>query len=117
MKTEAPIVDVVLPVYNAGSTIEEAVESIRAQALRGIRIIIIDDGSTDETPELLSKLAREDPRIVLLRKPNGGIVDALNFGLDHCRAEFVARQDADDVSDPDRLAAQVKYLEMHPDCV
>jgi glycosyltransferase involved in cell wall biosynthesis len=117
MEATSPVVDVVLPVYNGASTVKESVDSVRAQTIQDIRIIIVDDGSTDDTPKVLAELAREDSRVHLLRKSNGGIIETLNFGLAHCRAEFVARQDADDLSDPIRLAAQVDFLRTHQDCV
>src|ERR1700678_736185 len=110
-------VDVLLPVFNGASTIVEAVESVQHQTVSKIRIIIIDDGSTDRTPEILAALARQDDRIIVITKPNTGIVDALNEGLQHCTAEFVARQDADDLSDPSRLAIQINHLKNHPDCI
>lgn len=110
-------VDVLIPAYNAAATLREAVESIRAQTLRDIRIVIVDDGSTDETPNLLAELARADDRIVVVTKANGGIVDALNEGLKHCAAPLLARFDADDISFPDRFERQVAYLDAHPECV
>jgi glycosyltransferase involved in cell wall biosynthesis len=110
-------VDVLLPVFDSAGTIVDAVESLRCQTIDKARIFIIDGGSTDGTAEIVAGLARQDGRIVVLRQPNEGIIDALNSGLAYCQAEFVARQDADDVSDPTRLAVEVQYLQDHPDCV
>jgi len=110
-------VDILLPVFNGALTIEAAVDSLRAQTVAELRVIIVDDGSTDETPRLIAAMARRDKRIVILTKPNGGIVEALNLGLSRCEGTFVARQDADDVSDPGRLEAQIDYLARHQDCV
>jgi glycosyltransferase involved in cell wall biosynthesis len=115
--TEQPTIDVLLPVFNGASTVKQAVESILNQTLPSLRIIIVDDGSTDATPQLLSTLAQQDPRIAILTRKNGGIVEALNAGLEQCTSEFVARQDADDVSDLSRLEVQLAYLLRHPDCV
>jgi GT2 family glycosyltransferase len=115
--TDPALVDILLPVFNAEATIAEALESVRCQTVTSLRIIVIDDGSTDATPSILARFAERDPRITVLAVPNGGIVTALNAGLDICRGEFVARQDADDVSDPARLAMQLAYLHDHPDCV
>jgi glycosyltransferase involved in cell wall biosynthesis len=112
-----PIVDILIPVYNGASTVRESVNSIRHQTMRNIRIIVVDDGSIDLTPQILAELAREDPRILVVNKPNGGIVEALNLGLRHCRAEFVARFDADDIAYNHRLDIQVAYLLGHPECV
>lgn len=110
-------IDVLLPVFNGASTIGEAVASLQRQTIASFRILIIDDGSTDETPDLLAKLSRLDERVTVLKKSNSGIVDALNVGLKACQAEFVARQDADDISDPSRFSVQLDYLARHPDCV
>jgi glycosyltransferase involved in cell wall biosynthesis len=111
------LVDILVPAYNAAATVREALESLTRQTLAEIRIVVVDDGSTDDTPTILAELARRDARIVVLQKPNSGIVDALNHGLAHCTAEFVARFDADDISYPDRMAAQLTYLREHPECV
>jgi glycosyltransferase involved in cell wall biosynthesis len=111
------LVDVLIPVFNGGSFLRPSVESILAQTLEQIRVIIVDDGSTDATPQLLGELAQRDQRIEVLTRLNGGIVDALNAGLALCRAEFMARHDADDIADTCRLAEQVTYLRTHPDCV
>jgi Glycosyl transferase family 2 len=110
-------VDVLLPVFNGATTITKAVESLQRQTITSLRIIVIDDGSTDQTPELLAALAARDSRISVLTQPNAGTVDALNAGLRLCDAEFIARQDADDVSHPSRLAVELAYLETHRDCV
>ena len=111
------IVDVLLPVFNGATTITEAIESLQQQTFTSFRIIVVDDGSTDRTPEVLAALAARDSRITVLTQPNGGTVDALNAGLRLCQAEFVARQDADDISHPSRLAVELDYLRSHPDCV
>jgi glycosyltransferase involved in cell wall biosynthesis len=110
-------IDILLPVFNAAATVTEALDSICQQSEKRLRVIVIDDGSTDETPAILTRFARQDDRITVLTRPNGGIVAALNAGLERCRGEFVARQDADDISDPSRLALQLAYLRAHPDCV
>jgi GT2 family glycosyltransferase len=111
------IVDVLLPVFNGATTITEAIESLQRQTFTRFRVIVVDDGSTDRTPEVLSALAARDSRIRVLTQPNGGTVDALNAGLRLCQAEFIARQDADDISDPSRLEAELDYFRHHADCV
>jgi glycosyltransferase involved in cell wall biosynthesis len=113
----APKVDVLIPAFNAASTVREAVDSILAQTLRDIRVVVVDDGSTDETGSILAELAQRDPRLTVVARQNSGIVDALNQGLDHCRADVVARFDADDIAFPIRLARQLEYLEAHPGCI
>jgi glycosyltransferase involved in cell wall biosynthesis len=110
-------VDVLITVYNGAAYLVEAVASIQSQTLRDIRLIIVDDGSTDATPDLLEQLAARDQRIVVLRERHGGIAVAPTIGLSHCRAPFVARFDADDVAYAHRLQTQVDYLNAHPECV
>ena len=92
-----------------------ALESIARQ--RGIdwECVVVDDGSSDGTGGVLDEFARRDPRFVVLHRPHQGIVGALNAGLERCRAPYVARMDADDVSHPERLSAQVEFLEGHPE--
>ncbi|WP_419815354.1 glycosyltransferase family 2 protein [Glacieibacterium sp.] len=110
-------IDVLIPVYNAEATVRSAVESICAQTERSILIHIVDDGSTDATPRILAELAGDDARIRIHHKPNGGIVDALNYGLGFCTAEYIARHDGDDLAYPERLAVQLDWLTQHPDAV
>ncbi|WP_367159731.1 glycosyltransferase [Kozakia baliensis] len=110
-------IDVLMPVYNSASYLSETLQSIQAQTVQNIRIIIVDDGSTDGTSEILAKAAAADSRIEIVTQANAGIVAALNAGLERCTAPFVARHDADDLSDPERFARQIDYLERHLDCV
>lgn len=109
-------VDVLISAYNAGATIDAAMASIVNQTFSDFRILIVDDGSTDDTAKRLSDWAARDPRILpLFLTKNRGIVDAVNHGLEHCEAEFVARFDADDIAFPDRLKAQLDFLRAHPE--
>jgi len=110
-------IDVLIPVFNGAATVASAIDSIRAQTLGNLRIVVVDDGSGDETPRILADMAASDSRILVVTIPHGGIVDALNAGLAHCTAEFIARHDADDIAYPHRLAEQLAYLDAHPDCV
>lgn len=112
-----PRVSCLLPVYNGAEFLEQAINSVRAQTFEDFEIIVVDDGSTDETPQVLSRLADMEPRLRVVRQANGGIVSALNAGLQRCRGEFVARMDADDMALPERFATQVAYLDAHPSCV
>ena len=112
----AAAVDVLIPVYNGATTIESALRSIQDQSLRDIRIILVDDGSTDASAAIIEQMAEQDERIVLLRQANSGIVDALNAGLALCNAPFIARHDADDLAAPNRFEKQVAYLQAHSDC-
>lgn len=111
------LIDVLIPAFNAAKTIRSALESIQEQTVKDIRILVIDDGSTDQTRAISLEMAGTDPRIEVLTKANGGIVDALNFGLTRCDAPYLARHDADDIAYPDRFARQIDYLQASPDCV
>ena len=110
-------VSCVLPVYNGATYLEEAIQSILGQTLADFELIVIDDGSTDRTPEIIAEAAKQDPRIISLRQDNAGIVTALNAGLGVARGRYIARMDADDISLPNRFAFQVAYLDEHPACV
>ena len=110
-------IDVILPAYNAEDTILVALHSLLLQTAPDFRVIVIDDGSTDRTAEIVAELARTDGRIMLDRRENGGIVAALNHGLTHSDATFVARMDADDICAPDRFEKQMQYLHDNPDVV
>lgn len=109
-----PKVSVILPVYNGEKYVREAVESVLDQTFPDFELIIIDDGSTDATSEILDRFS--DSRIARLRnEKNFGLVGSLNKGLGESRGEFIARMDADDVSLPERFEKQVAYLVAHPE--
>lgn len=107
-------VTVLMAVHNGERFIERALDSLRAQTWRQFQAIVIDDGSTDATSAILSGLA--DPRFSVHRNPdNLGLTRSLNRGLRLIHTDYVARLDADDVALPGRLAAQVAYLDQHPE--
>ena len=108
-----PEVSVVMAVRNGGCFVAEAVASILSQTLRDLELVIIDDGSTDHTPEFLAGLT--DSRVVLITQPPHGLAGALNRGAAAARSTLVARMDADDVSLPDRLEKQVTFMQEHPE--
>ena len=110
-------ISVLMPAYNAGRHVAEAVESILAQTLGDFEFIIIDDGSKDRTLKILRDFEARDPRIRLVSRPNLGLVRTLNEGVRMARGKFVARMDADDVALPERFALQVAFLEAHPEVV
>jgi glycosyltransferase involved in cell wall biosynthesis len=112
-----PMVSVIIPAHNARRYLAEAVQSVCDQTFSDFECIIVDDGSTDSTPFLLAQLARQDERIKPIRIEQGGIVKALNVGLQFATGTFVARMDADDFSRPERFARQVEYLKKHPQAV
>lgn len=108
---------VIIPVFNAARTVAEAIRSVQANRVSDLRILAVDDGSNDHSAEIVASLAADDPRLALIRQPNGGIVAALNAALGRADAEFVARLDADDLSAPDRLSRQMEFLRSNPDVV
>src|ERR1700716_545696 len=104
-----------MPVFNGGSYLAAAVESVLKQSFGDFELLAIDDGSTDQSVSVLSGFARSDGRIRLITQANAGIVASLNRALGLARGEYVARMDADDVALPSRLAMQVAFLDGHPD--
>lgn len=114
---ERPLVSVVLPVYNAEKYVEASIHSLLRQTYDNLEIIVVDDGSTDQSSKLIQDFAAASRQVRYLRKENSGIVDALNLGLSHATGEFIARQDADDISMPNRIERQLTYLYQHPECV
>jgi glycosyltransferase involved in cell wall biosynthesis len=103
---------VVLPVYNAEPWVGEAIASILGQTLSDFELIVVDDGSTDKSAEVIRSFS--DERIRLVSRENRGFAASLNQALELARADLVARHDADDISEPDRFQRQVAYLERHP---
>lgn len=101
---------VLLPVYNCAQFLDEAIQSIRQQPIRCMEIVIVDDGSNDSSSHIIAQHEQSDPRVQCVRIENSGIATALNCGLQHCRGEFVARMDGDDVSEEGRLHAQIEFL-------
>lgn len=112
--TGDPAVSVVLPVYNCPSLVGVAIESILDQTWRDFELIIIDDGSTDETGAVLDRY--DDARIRLVAQQNRGLAQALNRGIELARGRYIARQDQDDISYPERLARQVSLLDARRKC-
>lgn len=102
-QAKGPAVSVVLPIYNAADYVVENIRSLAAQTLDDIEIICVDDGSTDGTPALLDELAREDARLVVIHKENGGAGSARNAGLAVARGEYLSILDIDDSFEPDML--------------
>jgi hypothetical protein len=110
-----PLVSIVLPVYNCEQYLGDAVESLIVQSFSSFELIIIDDGSTDRSPDIIGSF--NDERIRVFRQANQGLAATLNRGISLARGKYIARQDQDDLSRPDRISLQVAYMEGHPDCV
>lgn len=111
---EIPIT-VLMPAYNVQTYVGNAVESILNQTFPDFELLIIDDGSTDKTPAILSSY--NDPRIKIIRQSNQGVASALRLGIERAAGLYIARMDADDESLPKRLETQKKYLDQHPEAV
>ena len=106
-------VSVVMAVFNAARWLRSCVESVLMQTVRDLEFIIIDDGSTDESPEILKGYARADPRVTVIHQSNTGQAMALNVGLRRALGTCVAFLDPDDEVIPDRLEVQGRFLELH----
>lgn len=111
----SPIVTVLMAVHNGATHIGEAIDSILAQSFEDFELVIVDDGSTDETWSLID--AYRDERVRAARCPHRGLARSLNEGLSKARGRYIARMDADDVAERDRLRAQVEHLCAHPEHV
>jgi glycosyltransferase involved in cell wall biosynthesis len=108
-------VSVVMPAYNAASTVESAMRSVLAQTFGALELIVIEDGSSDGTAAVVERVAGEDERVRVLRNErNLGLIRSIQRGLEAARGEYVARMDADDLCAPERIERQVAFLEAHP---
>jgi glycosyltransferase involved in cell wall biosynthesis len=111
------LVSAIIPVYNRAGLLREAVASVLAQTHRPIEILIVDDGSTDDTPDMAGGLAAANPDVVrVIRKANGGTGTAREAGRLRARGEFLQYLDSDDLLLPRKFAIQVAALRQHPEC-
>lgn len=118
MNKSLPKISVLMSVYNAIPYLEESVESVLNQSFTNFEFIIIDDCSTDNSWEILRKYAEKDARIKLHKnQENLGLTKSLNKGLNLATGEYIARQDADDISLSKRFEKQVELLDLHPDYI
>ncbi len=106
---------IVLPVHNAAATLAECLDSIQAQTLQELELLIIDDGSDDHSARIISNYQSNDQRIRLIQPGRIGLVNALNLGLKHSSGQYIARMDADDRMHAQRLQKQQHYLDTHID--
>lgn len=111
----SPIISVVMSVYNGEKYLREAIESISNQTYTDFEFIIINDGSTDNTAEILRSY--NDSRIKVLTQKNMGLSTSLNKGIRQSSGQYIARMDADDISHCDRLQRQLEFMDNHPECV
>lgn len=108
-------VSVIIPTYNRASTVLRALESVLRQKEASFEVLMVDDGSTDDTAGKIKKLAETKPHLQYLFEPNSGPSSARNLGISHARGEFIAFLDSDDEWLPGKLAAQLEYFEENPD--
>lgn len=109
----APAITVLMPAYNAEKYIAEAIDSVLAQTFTDFEFLIVDDGSTDNTANIIKSC--RDERIRYIYQPNQGVAAALNTGLAHASAELIARFDADDICYPGRLQQQYDFMQSEPE--
>lgn len=102
------LVSVIIPTYNRAHLIKRSAESVLNQTYFNLELIIVDDGSTDNTEEVVKTL--DDERVIYIKQPNQGACAARNNGIDHAKGEFIAFQDSDDVWHEDKLEKQIKCL-------
>ncbi|HET9395094.1 MAG TPA: glycosyltransferase family A protein, partial [Nitrospiraceae bacterium] len=108
-------VSVIVPCYNAARYVAETLESLRQQTWPSLEVIVVDDGSTDDSARIIETFAGLD--LTLIRQSNRGQTAALNVGLARATGDFVQYLDADDLIDPDKIAIQVARLADAPGCV
>ena len=114
--TKKPRISVLMPAYNSAPYIAEAIESILNQTFSDFEFLIINDGSTDKTADIVAQYAKVDKRIKFIdNKKNQGLIAVLNQGLDLARGEYIARMDSDDISMPERFEKQILYMDANPD--
>jgi len=117
MSEDASAVSVIMAVCNGEKFLQDAVESVLKQSVDDFEFLIIDDGSTDGSGEILENFSKKDSRVRLIRQKNIGLTKSLNIGLRHARGEFIARMDGDDLCFPNRFATQLDFLRQNPDVV
>ncbi len=106
--TSAPFISVILPVYNAEKYLQKAINSILNQTYKNYELIIINDGSTDNSRKIIEGYS--DKRIKIINKDNSGLIDSLNIAISLASGDWIARMDADDISYSNRLETQIRYF-------
>jgi glycosyltransferase involved in cell wall biosynthesis len=112
-----PEVSVLMSCYNGGRWLREAIDSVIAQTFDDFELILVDDGSSDETWSIIESYRDRDRRIVAVSKSHTGLADSLNVGIAKARGAWIARLDQDDLCEPTRLEEQVNFVSNHPDVV
>src|SRR5918993_3738999 len=112
-KVAGPLVTVVIPCYNQAHFLTEAIESVLSQSYPNFEVVVVDDGSTDDTSEVASRYPQ---KVRLIRQENRGLAGARNTGIGHARGEYLVFLDADDRLLPKALEVGIEQLEAHPEC-
>ncbi len=112
---EKPKVSVIVPAYNVSKYIQDALISLEKQTFSDFEVLVVDDGSTDDTAAIVQKFCQRDTRFQLLKKQNGGLSSARNYGIRHARGEYIALLDGDDVYHRDKIATHIARLYNQPD--
>src|SRR5215831_13390320 len=115
MTATAPLVSILTPAYNSAAYVAETVESVLQQTCSDFELLIVDDGSTDDTLAVVRALAEADTRVKGFASPHGGPAIARNVALQHARGQFLALLDSDDVWDPSFLSTQLSLLQKQPE--
>ena len=112
--TSEPLISAVIPAYNAAKYLPQVIQSVLNQSYKDWELLIIDDGSTDDTKEVVNGFCEADPRVKLISKENGGVSVARNLGAELAKGQLIAFLDSDDLWLEDKLAVHAKYMETHP---
>jgi len=115
IKMKSPLVSVIIPAYNAEKYIERTLSSVLSQDYENLEIVVIDDGSNDNTADVVKKLADKDKRLQYVHQQNGGVSSARNHGYKLSKGEYLAFLDADDIWLPDNLSKKLAHLQDNPD--
>lgn len=113
--SQGPLFSIIVPAYNHAHFLPETLDSIQTQTCRDWEAILVNDGSTDETPQLLEAYARKDPRFKVVHKVNGGVSTALNEGLKHATGTYICWLSSDDLYEADALSAFSEAIRLHPE--
>ena len=109
-----PKISIVMPAFNAEKFIQTSMESIISQTYQNFELLIINDGSSDNTLEIIEKFKKQDERIILINRKKSGLATSLNQGISLCKGQYIARMDADDIAIPERLNVQLNFLVNNP---
>jgi len=112
--SDRPLVSAIIPAFNAAAVIERTVGSVIAQTYPAMEILVVDDGSTDETSSIVKNLATDDSRIRLLQQENKGVSAARNLGIKYARGKYIAPLDAGDIWLPEKIEKQVEVFRASP---